>query len=311
MGMFNDLNWSMVKDKLLKSIYNNQGISNIIGWTTDNNTLQQLRDFITKYNISESTFNNIINSYKPDSFLGSGSVDIPALLLSDLQEMDSWTDIVGDAPELPNVDDYYQEALDTINKENATLESIYNDIYNNDRTNLEKALNDNNAMFNDYRNQLLTNEAMQQQSIAGATRYELDRQQRNAISRGASAAQRLVTNINTSLGLQAQSAQQALNTSNALAQNLLAQRQAQQGIRSDYMNAQRDDSLRRADLIKGNSERVTNYQNMKLGQAMDAYDIKNQAYNDRLSKVSGTNPWSSAWTSWYTKNQNSKTKNAI
>lgn len=304
MGMLNDWNWSIVRDKLLKAIYNNEKISGVSGWTVDNDTLQQIRDYVSKYNISESDFNSILNSYKPESFLSSGNVDVPNLVLSDLQEMNSWDEYIGERPEMPVPEDFYEQARADIDKENEELNFLYDSIVGNQREALENSLAENNAMFRDYHNQILTNEAMRQQAIAGSTRYELDRQQRMAISRGASAAQRLVSNINTSLGLQAQSAQQALETSNVLAQNLLNHRQANQNIRSDYLTAQTDDSMRRADLIRGRTERINNAQRNYLSNAMDAYDINNQAYKDRMSSIQGDNPWQSAYMSYRTKKDN-------
>ena len=86
--------------------------------------------------------------------------------------------------------------------------------------------------MNDYVNQLLSNQAQATNAIAGSTRSELQRSQRNAISRGATAAMRLVSNINTELGLQNKAAQQSLDTSNNLAQMLLTQRQSAAQLRS-------------------------------------------------------------------------------
>jgi hypothetical protein len=147
---------------------------------------------------------------------------------------------------------------------------------------LQQNLRENNAMFSDFRNQILTNENLAQQSIAGSTRYELDRQQRNAITRGASAAQRLVSNINTQLGLQAQSAQQSLDTSNALAQQLLAQRQAQAGIRQDYTNALNQYDSNKANTLAGQAERRQSYAQGKVGWSMDRNQYARDAWNERL-----------------------------
>jgi hypothetical protein len=148
---------------------------------------------------------------------------------------------------------------------------------------MQQQLAENQQAFADYRNQVLTNDAMNQQAIAGSTRYELERSQRNAIIRGASAAQRLVANINTQLGMQSKAAQQSLDTSNALAQQLLAHRQAQAGIRSDYMNMMNQDAMNRAGVIKGSAERKNQYAQAQVGYNMDKNQYARDAWNDRVS----------------------------
>ena len=195
-------------------------------------------------------------------------------------------DELGDMPEILSADqikEIEEDAYADIDAENRQIMDLYDQTLNRTTDALQQGLQENNAAFSDYRNQLLTNDVMNQQAIAGSTRYELDRQQRNAISRGASAAQRLVANINTQLGTQAQSAQQALNTSNALAQQLLAHRQAQSGIRQDYTSALNQYDMNRANQLSGQAERKLSYGQGKVGWAMDKNQYERDAWNERLS----------------------------
>ena len=147
---------------------------------------------------------------------------------------------------------------------------------------------------------------MQQQAIAGSVRFELDRQQRNAITRGASAAQRLVTNINTQLGLQAQSAQQSLDTSNALAQNLLAHRQAQQGLRQDYFNARNQYNRDVASTISGQAERRLAHGRAAKGNAIDDNEYAYQAWEQRLNNSGLGSLGEGIYRSRYGNRQNNK-----
>lgn len=319
MGWAQNYEWSGLKDILLNYIYGsgeNQGFKEWwFGYNPDEEDIKnfkQIKELADQYGITQSQFENILNTYKGDSIFDPFNGTYPSTtILNDLQELVEWDKYVGKRPEMPNAQDYFQEASDIINAENRGLEDLYDQMFSNSKNLLEEQLADNNAMFADYRNQTLTNEAMVNQAIAGSARFELDRQKRMAISRGASAAQRLVTNINTQLGLQAQAAQQSLNTSNALAQQLLAHRQAQAGLRQDYMNAQNQHINNLTGLRKGNAERILNYQNGKLGQAMDAYDIDMQRYNDRLSSIQGTNPWAGAYTSYRTKQDTQQDTNVL
>jgi len=192
----------------------------------------------------------------------------------------------GDMPDMPSPEELnrvQQQAYDEIDTENQNILNLYNQSFSNTRNMLEDSLRENTQMFGDYRNQLLTNEAMRQQAIAGSTRFELDRQQRNAIVRGASAAQRLVANINTQLGLQAQSAQQSLDTSNALAQNLLAHRQAQQGIRNQYLESQNQHNMNMAGLMQGQAERRNAYGQSRKQEAINDANYATDRWNENVS----------------------------
>ena len=203
-----------------------------------------------------------------------------------LKDIDNAYSQIGKMPEYLTEDQIYeleQNAYSEIDAENRQLLDLYDNTLNRTSESLQQELLENNAAFSDYRNQVLTNNIMSQQAIAGSTRYELDRQQRNAITRGASAAQRLVANINTQLGTQAQSAQQSLNTSNALAQQLLAQRQAQSSIRQDYTNALNNYTNNKASALQGNAERRLSYAQGKVGWAQEKNQYARDAWNDRVS----------------------------
>lgn len=241
-------------------------------------TQTQIDAILEQYGTDNDDFWNFSN-------WGSGTADKEAAEKF-LQDLANAYGVLGEQPDAPSesdLDKIMEEAYAEIDAENNRLLNIYNDTFADTKNVLNEELANNNAMFSDYRNQILTNEAMQQQAIAGSTRYELDRQQRNAISRGASAAQRLVTNINTSLGLQAQSAQQALDTSNALAQSLLSHRQAQQGIRNSFLDARNNYNNQVANNISGQTERRFNYGQGQRQAAIDKYNYAYDQWNDKVS----------------------------
>lgn len=203
-----------------------------------------------------------------------------------LKEVDEAYEKFGNAPEMltaNQLEEIEQNAAAEIDAENRQILDLYDQTFDRSTEMLDQGLMENTAAFSDYRNQVLTNDMMNQQAIAGSTRYELDRQQRNAITRGASAAQRLVANINTQLGTQAQSAQQSLETSNALAQQLLTHRQAQTGLRQDYTAALNQRDMNRAGQLSGLAERKLNYGQGKVGWAMDKNQYARDAWSDRVS----------------------------
>ena len=268
------------------------GLSN--NWTDDKN--KDLADKLKKEypDLTEDQIKLLIDQYGEkyaNSFFDvknyGDQTDLEGLnkLMEDIQKAH---ELYGDAPkaltpkELAKIQ---EDAYAEIDAENQRLLDLYNQSFNNSQTQLQDELLENSAMFGDYRNQILTNEAMRQQAIAGSTRFELDRQQRNAITRGASAAQRLVANINTQLGLQAQSAQQSLDTSNALAQNLLAHRQAQQNVRNSYLNLQNQHNKDIANTLSGQAERRYNYGQGRKQGAIDDYNYAYKTWDENVSNA--------------------------
>ena len=268
------------------------GLSN--DWTDGKN--KDLADKLKKEypDLTEDQIENLIDEYGEkyaDSFFDvkhyGDQTDLEGLnqLMEDIQKAH---ELYGDAPKALTSEELakiQEDAYNEIDAENQKLLDLYNQSFNNSQTQLQDELLENSAMFGDYRNQILTNEAMRQQAIAGSTRFELDRQQRNAITRGASAAQRLVANINTQLGLQAQSAQQSLDTSNALAQNLLAHRQAQQNVRNSYLNLQNQHNRDIANTLSGQAERRYNYGQGRKQGAVDDYEYATKVWDENVSNA--------------------------
>lgn len=265
----NDIEY-LINNPQMGFVPSNSSVKEWLKQKYPNLTIEQINSLISVYGDKSD------NLFNPDSWGDQSDWDDMLQLLSDVQET---YELYGDAPkhltpeELAKIkEDAYAE----IDAENQRLLDLYNESFTNSQSQLQNELLQNSAMFGDYRNQILTNEAMRQQAIAGSTRFELERQQRNAITRGASAAQRLVANINTQLGLQASSAQQALDTSNALAQNLLAHRQAQQNVRSSYLNLQNQHNRDVAGVLSGQAERRFNY---GQGRKQAAVEDRNYAYD--------------------------------
>lgn len=270
------------------------GFVNLGTSATDSSHTNSLKDWIkeTYPDLTEEQVDALVAQYgesvkddffNPDAWTTGDDKDEISQLMTDIEEAYGKYGAAPEAPTSEELAKLQEDAYAEIDAENQRLLDLYNQTFQNSENMLQNSLLENSAMFGDYRNQILTNEAMRQQGLAGATRFELDRQQRNAIVRGASAAQRLVANINTQLGLQAQSAQQSLDTSNALAQNLLAHRQAQQGIRNDYMNAQNQHNRDVAGVIGGQTERRYNYGQGRKQGAVDDYNYAYDNWNENVS----------------------------
>ena len=235
------------------------------------------------YGMTSNDVDAIINEYKGEDFKlfdtstwNSDAFDYKAFN-QDLEDYLSWKDEIGDMPEMPDYDKVALDADAAIDAENKELLDLYDSMAN-------EGLSTNNQMYNDYVGQMLSNQAQSQNMLQGSVRSELDRAQRNAIHRGATAAMRLVSNINAQLGMQNQAAQQSLETSNNLAQALLNQRQAAMQIRDQY-------TMNKANLIGGSAERKANYRNQMLNEADDRYDRNMNKWENDMSGYAGSSVW--------------------
>ena len=186
--------------------------------------------------------------------------------------------------------DIYNRATGEIDAENTAIQQLYDSILNRQTDAYQKELDISNDAYNAYANQVMANQLQSQNAMQGAYRTELDRAQRNAISRGASAASRLVANINSNLGLQNQSAQQALETSNTLAQALLNQRQAAAGLRQQYTSDLNTNAAQTADLRKGSAERKHSYGTEKQNYAQYLRENDYNIWDRRLTDEYGDDP---------------------
>lgn len=213
----------------------------------------------------------------------------------DLDEFLAIRDQLGERPLPPDYDAIAAAADSAVDAENAQVSALYDRMLGRSNDLFESEMANGNAMYNDYANQVQANNAMATQSIAGSTRYEMDRARRNAIRRGASAAQQLTASINAQLGLQNRAAQQQLETSNQLASALLQQRQAAAQLRGDYVSNMNADASRRASMISGTAERKAGLRNSYQAEAERRYEAKDEQYKDRLAGLAGDNPYASIY----------------
>lgn len=243
---------------------------------------------------SESEIDEIVNRYHKNfniSDLDSG-LDRDAFKKG-LEDYNSWKDKIGAMPDYVDEEAINNLANQQIDSENAQIQALYDQMLGRSTDLYRTELNDMNTSYNDYVNQLMSNQAQATNAIAGSTRSELQRSQRNAISRGATAAMRLVSNINTELGLQNKAAQQSLDTSNNLAQMLLTQRQSAAQLRSQYAGDMNDYTANTANLMSGTAERKANYRDSMRNEAYSNYQNKMDRWEDNLNSYAGDSPWGS------------------
>lgn len=214
---------------------------------------------------------------------------------NDLAEYQALKEQLGDRPADVDYNQLAINANQAIDDENAQVNALYDQMLGRTNNLFQTEMDTNNRAFQDYRNQLATNNAMSTQAIAGSTRYEMDRARRNAIMRGASAAQQLTANVNAQLGLQNRAAQQQLETSNQLASALLQQRQAASQLRGDYVSNLNADASRRADLISGSTERKAGLRNSYYNEAESRNEAETEQWKNRMSGYLGDSPFTDVY----------------
>ena len=151
-----------------------------------------------------------------------------------IAQLQALNDEYDDRPVAPNREDIIDEIYGGENLEvNKYLEDLQKSVDRNTEM-MQQQLNENQLAFDDYRSNLLSNQYQQNAQLMGQVGSEMSRARRNALEAGASAGLRMAENINTTLAMQNKQSQLSLETSNQLAQQLLNQRQASSGIRSNY-----------------------------------------------------------------------------
>ena len=184
--------------------------------------------------VNSRTSSELFNTAKDNGLIGTSS----SLLGfgGDYYDTPYWDDIIqsftdlgdisvdpSEIPEYKTDDEIAEEVMAQIEAEDARQTELF-----------ENQLQENQMMFDEYRSNILQNQYQQNAQLMGSVDSAMSKARRNALEAGASAGLRMAENINTTLALQNKQAQTSLETSNQLAQQLLNQRQASAGIRSNY-----------------------------------------------------------------------------
>lgn len=216
-----------------------------------------------------------------DSYGESAS---PELLLKHLNEVTSIGDFDLTAPTLnydptkiaSEVDAYlaqpYADARSRLNSEEAALTKSYED-----------QLQTSADMYNRKASGLLSNQYLANAQTYDALQSDMRKSRQNALEAGASAGIRLAGNVNALLTAQNKQSQTAMDTSNALAEMLLQQRNAAAGIRSDYRGYMSDLNQRRTDLDARQRSERQGLINDKTDQAYRQYEADTTNYNNALT----------------------------
>lgn len=285
------------------------GFGKLTGWDRNNYSVDALRNTLNLYSPETAEFINSLTDAQLENILKENAatdtedyafnsfmygdrkyIDLQSAI-TDLQQLAQ----VGDMPTRRSREEIVDEIYSGNNAEvNRYLEDLQKETDRNTEL-MQQQLNENQLAFDDYRSNILSNQYQQNAQLMGQVGSEMSKARRNALEAGASAGLRMAENINTTLAMQNKQSQLSLETSNQLAQQLLNQRQASSGIRSNY-NQMLNNNASEARQYKANA--VDKFDSLEQSRYNDAYDkwssqmdsVNNQFGDDyRAYKTNKTN----------------------
>lgn len=270
------------------------------GYGGKDNFAQWFRQFLKNNGVysdyfdqmSDAELRSIADEYFTKSFslLGNDHYTFDsASALKDIQNLQGYD--FADYPTRPNYDQIYSDALAQIDAENSQVQSMYDNL-------LASQLSDLNRTYNDTTSQILSNDYIKNRQLMDTATSELSKSRRNALEAGASAGLRLANNVNTMLSMQNKQAQTSLETSNNLAQMMLNQQQAAQGIRGDYYN-------NTANLVRGSTERKSNYAGSQMDLQNNLYENKRNAWDETYNSKFSNNAFGESFKNYNVNKRNS------
>lgn len=262
------------------------------------------------YNFDDPFWNSLSTAEKRSFIDSYGDTASPELIRQHLNELSAIGDFNQKAPTFNwNADDVYKN-IDT------DLKSVFDPMY----ARLDEEIKSNTDSFNEqlrsdaeYYNKkasgLLSNQYLANAQTYDALQSDMRKARQTALEAGASAGIRLAGNINALLTAQNKQSQTAMDTSNALAEMMLQQRNAAAGIRSDYRNYMSDANERRNSLdMQKQSMRGDEYDRRYQGaqdtyaSQMDKFNTDKTDWENKFSNISPSNKFTSSYQNWYRNN---------
>lgn len=257
------------------------------------NTFDEVFDSINA-SLSNNSFWNSLSDAQKKSFLKSyGSNLSYQTVLDDITALES----IGGAPniQMPISSELYADIDAELNPAYNTARSRLDEESALMRQDYQDQLQSSADMYNRQASGLLSNQYLSNAQTYDALQSDMRKARQNALEAGASAGIRLAGNVNALLTAQNKQSQTAMDTSNALAEMLLQQRNAAAGIRSDYRNYMSDVNQRRTDLDTQQRTERENLYNQRYNNAVNDYDTQWGRWENRINTLPESNKFKSAY----------------
>ena len=264
----------------------------LVGWEDfDNYITQYLPKEIADYwdSLTDSEKTALITGTS-NAYFTEGTAFKNAKLDADrlIADLESLTN----TPIAPDYAAIRQSAIDAIDAENQQIYSTYdeqeallNQLRDSRTADYESGLSDLRNDYSNARSSLLSNQYQQNSQTIDALQSGMDRARRNALEAGASAGVRIANNINTLLSAQNKQAATSMETANQLSQMMINQRNAEQGLKSNYNDYMSQDAANRAAIDDNRNQVMLSTQGRVDSRFNSEYSSKQQAYAD-------------TWTDW-------------
>lgn len=254
---------------------------------------------------------SIVDQFIKEGTFGIEYIDTEALLnqIDDLPEMLAEYNAL-EAPKyetyrMPLLKDYLEEAEQEIAQQNAEKYANLDELLALSKETYGSQLANISESYDYARDKLLAGQQLKNAQLMDSLQSGMERSRRNALEAGASAGIRIADNINTLLSVQNKQAYTSMETANQLAQMMINQRNAEAGVRSNYLNAVSTDKLERNRIIDSTTERTNALADQKYKPAYKEYESNKQyqqdyndnyyaradEYNNKYSKTNAAHPY--------------------
>jgi hypothetical protein len=259
-----------------------------LNYGTRIDTLDALDNPIWK-NLSKTEKISFIKEY-------AGNVDAMVRDLNDIANIGAAPDI-----QLPTSSEIYADIDAELNPAYTTARSRLDEEASLMRRDYQDQLQSSADLYNQRASGLLSNQYLSNAQTYDALQSDMRKARQNALEAGASAGIRLAGNVNALLTAQNKQSQTAMDTSNALAEMLLQQRNAAAGIRSDYRNYMSDVNQRRTDLDTQQRTERENLYNQRYNNSVTDYNTQMERYENKFNALDPSNRFKSYGQAYYQK----------
>ena len=240
---------------------------------------------------------NLLGAGTPGSDFDTNS------LLRDLNQLSDINSAFGGMPQAPDYSNIQSEAQAKIQAENDELFRLLDEESSSTKAMYEGQMKGLNDQYGNVSSNILSQNYQQNAALTDSVQSEMSKSRRNALEAGASAGMRLASNINTLMSTQNQQNANAMNTSNNLAQMMLQQRQAAQGLQGDYSNYMSNVGQQRRGIIGGSAERQENFANQRFNTEERVHGQKMNEWENKYNSAAGSNPLADYYRSHLTTSQ--------
>ena len=258
----------------------------------------EILNYLNKYYAGKGFLWNSLSDSEKSAILDSYGASLNAQTI-----IDHITDVedIGDMPniKLPTSSELYADIDAELNPAYTTARSRLDAEESLIRQDYQDQLQSSADVYNRQASGLLSNQYLSNAQTYDALQSDMRKSRQNALEAGASAGIRLAGNVNALLTAQNKQSQTAMDTSNALAEMLLQQRNAAAGIRSDYRNYMSDVNRRKTDLDTQQRTERENLYNQRYNNSVTDYNTQMERYENKYNALDPSNKFKSYGQAYY------------